>query len=134
MLTLSRNISQQIISMLYRNSKKIWSRIYQNWTIKNIYAYPEWSAVRTSTYTLHQLRLLVKKTLKIRLNIHDRQGKPFWLKVPTVMLSRRLFWSKGSHTTFALLHFELDRILLHSFELEILVRNNPSKFILCFQL
>ena len=53
---------------------------------------------------LPRIWLLVKKTLKIRLNIHDRQGKPFWLKVP-VMLSR-VFSKKGKgHTTFALLYW-----------------------------
>ena len=49
--------------------------------------------------------ILFQKSLsKIRLNIHDRQGKPFWLKVP-VMLSR-VFSKKGKgHTTFALLYW-----------------------------
>ena len=79
---------------------------------KSIWKYPKGLVIITLAFIINPG--------KIRLNIHDRQGKPFWLKVPnepknnraskratTVMLSKSeefFFYSlivKGSHNFYS---------------------------------
>ena len=77
---------------------------------ESIWKYPKGLVIPTLAFVINQT--------KIRLNIHDRQGKPFWLKVPnepknnrasmratSVMLSKseEFFFTlmKGSHNFYS---------------------------------